>query len=65
MSSMKSYLLESWDEFITKAYWPKFNDLQKSGVLVVVASIIFALVIFAMDKAISSLLEVVYDIFRV
>jgi preprotein translocase subunit SecE len=65
MSKIKSYVLDSYEEFVTKAYWPKFDELQKSGILVVVASIIFALIIFAMDKVISSLLEVVYDIFRV
>jgi preprotein translocase subunit SecE len=65
MNNLKAYLLESWDEFITKAYWPKFTDLQKSGVLVVVASIIFALIIAGMDKVITTLLEVIYDIFRV
>jgi preprotein translocase subunit SecE len=58
-------MLSSYEEFITKAYWPKFDELQKSGLLVVVSSIIFALTIFAMDKVISTLLEVVYDIFRV
>jgi len=63
MNNLKAYLLESYEEFVHKAYWPKFNDLQKSGVLVVVASIIFAMIIFLMDKVISSVLELVYELF--
>ncbi|MDX5325701.1 MAG: preprotein translocase subunit SecE [Bacteroidota bacterium] len=64
MSKAVSYIQESYDEFVNKASWPTFTELQKSTVLVVVSSIIFALVIFAMDKAITAVLEVIYEILK-
>ncbi|MCH1534321.1 MAG: preprotein translocase subunit SecE [Schleiferiaceae bacterium] len=39
------------------------TELQKSTTLVIVGTIIFSLVVFGMDKAISTVLEFVYSIF--
>jgi len=51
MNKIVSYIRESIVELSTKVTWPKYAELQNSTVLVLVASIIFALVIFGMDKA--------------
>lgn len=45
-----------------KVTWPTWGQLQNSAVVVLVASIIIALVIFAMDKASSNLLELFYSV---
>jgi len=39
------------------------DELQKSTALVLVGTIIFSLVVFGMDKVISTLLEIIYEIF--
>ena len=46
MEKLKAYILESVDEIRNKVSWPKFSELQSSAILVLVASIIFALIIW-------------------
>ncbi len=63
MEKLKSYINESLQEFAKHATWPTWNELQKSTVLVIVASILFSLVIFGMDKSIGTVLDFVYSLF--
>ena len=49
MERVKNYILESIDEVKNKVSWSKFNELQSSAILVLVASLIFALVIGLVD----------------
>jgi preprotein translocase subunit SecE len=63
MSKVKSYFQDSYEELVNKTSWPTWKDLQKTAVLVAVASVIIALIIFAMDKAISAVLTAFYDLF--
>ncbi|AEV32472.1 preprotein translocase subunit SecE [Owenweeksia hongkongensis] len=63
MSKVKTYFQESYEELVHKTSWPTWSELQKSAVLVAVASIIIALIIFAMDKVISTALEGFYNLF--
>ncbi|MDX2190366.1 MAG: preprotein translocase subunit SecE [Bacteroidota bacterium] len=46
---VRTFILESFDEVRHKVSWPTFNDLQQSTVLVLVASIVFALAIGLVD----------------
>lgn len=64
MNKIKGYLQTSYEEFAQKATWPTLTDLQKSTVLVLVAMVIFALVIFGMDQAIMSILGLIRDFFN-
>lgn len=49
MEKIKTYLAESWDEIRNKVTWPKYGELQGSAILVMVATTIFAAVIFVVD----------------
>ena len=49
MEKLKNYILDSIDEIRNKVSWSKFNELQSSAILVLVASVIFALVIGIID----------------
>ena len=49
MNKVKDYILDSIDEIRSKVTWPKFSELQSSAILVLVASLIFAIVIGAID----------------
>ena len=49
MKKIVSYVRESYDELVHKVTWPTWAELQNSAVVVSVASLIIALVVFIMD----------------
>lgn len=51
MNKIKTFVKESVNEMRFKVSWPKYNELQSSSILVLVASLIFALLIGVMDLA--------------
>jgi preprotein translocase subunit SecE len=61
MANVTEYIKESYIELTEKVTWPTWRELQNSAVLVLVAAIIIALFIFAMDSAIGSLLGKFYS----
>jgi preprotein translocase subunit SecE len=63
MKKIKQYIIESYDELRHKVSWPKYNDLQSSSVLVLVASIIFAVIIGLIDMAFDKILTWYYNAF--
>jgi preprotein translocase subunit SecE len=63
MEKIKNYIIESIDEIRNKVSWPKFNELQSSAILVLVASLIFALVIGLFDLGFNNALAWFYKEF--
>ena len=63
MEKVKNYILESIDEIRNKVSWPKFNELQSSAILVLVASLIFALIIGVIDLGFNNALSWFYSEF--
>ena len=57
MQKLIEFIKESVVELRDKVSWPKYKDLQNSSILVLVASVIFAIMIgifdFAFDNAMS------------
>lgn len=49
MSKFGNYVKSSYDELVHKVSWPSFKELQSSAVVVAIAAIILALIVFAMD----------------
>ncbi len=49
MAGFKTYLSETYDEMVNQVTWPTWKELQSSALLVLVATAIFALVVFLMD----------------
>ncbi len=49
MSKFGDYVKSSYDELVHKVSWPTFKELQNSAVVVAVAALILAVVIFLMD----------------
>ncbi|NDD80116.1 MAG: preprotein translocase subunit SecE [Flavobacteriia bacterium] len=43
--------------------WPTWISLQKSTLVVIAGSLVFALAIFAMDKVITQVFDFVYTLF--
>jgi preprotein translocase subunit SecE len=50
MSKIKEYINNTVTEMTQHVTWPTWKELQSNSLLVVVASVLFALLIFAMDS---------------
>jgi preprotein translocase subunit SecE len=59
---LKGYFRESYTELIHKVTWPTWSELQNSGVLVLVATLIIALIVAAMDMSFSRIMEFIYSL---
>ena len=60
---IKSYLKDSYNELVHKVSWPTWSELQRSAVIVMVASLIIALIVFAMDFSFRNLMDFIYSMF--
>ena len=49
MSKFGEYVKSSYDELVHKVSWPTFKELQSSAIVVAVASLVIAPLVFAMD----------------
>ena len=61
MSKKESYIKSSYNELINKVSWPTWKELQSSSIVVAIASIIIALIIYLMDSVFSNVLDVFYN----
>ena len=62
MRKFINYLKESFVEMTKKVAWPSWDKLQNSAIVVMVASVIFAIVIFAMDFCFQHLMSAIYTL---
>ncbi|GAB1450827.1 preprotein translocase subunit SecE [Draconibacterium sp.] len=60
---IKLYFQEAFDELVHKVTWPTWKELQSSALVVMVASLIISLVIFAMDLSFRNIMELIYGLF--
>ncbi|HPR32672.1 MAG TPA: preprotein translocase subunit SecE [Prolixibacteraceae bacterium] len=60
---IKTYVKESYNELVHKVTWPTWKELQSSAVVVMVASIIIALIIFVMDFFFENVMDFIYSLF--
>lgn len=63
MAKIGTYIKESTDELLNKVSWPTWPELQSSAVIVLVASVIFAIIIYLMDTSFSNLMKFIYGLF--
>jgi preprotein translocase subunit SecE len=61
MSKIGTYIDETKDELFNKVTWPTWQELQGSAVLVMVASTIIGLIVWAMDMGFSELMKLAYQ----
>ena len=54
------YVKESYTELKEKVTWPTWKELRSSVIVVSIASLIIALVVFLMDISFKNLLELFY-----
>jgi preprotein translocase subunit SecE len=63
MQKIRAYIQDSYNELMNKVSWPTWPELQSSAVVVLVAMLIFALVIFGVDAIFQGLLNILYNLF--
>ncbi|MCL2737826.1 MAG: preprotein translocase subunit SecE [Bacteroidales bacterium] len=61
MNKIKTYLKDSYNELVHKVTWPTWAQLQSSAIVVMIASVIFAAVIFAMDVVFRTIMTNIYN----
>ncbi len=54
------YIKNSYKELVEKVTWPSFAQLQGSTIVVMVASVIFAIVVLAMDMSFENIMAGIY-----
>ena len=62
-SKISLYFKESYDELMHKVSWPTWSELQGSAIVVSIASLIIAFVVFLMDEAFRNILLQFYKLF--
>ena len=62
MDAVINYIKESYNELVYKVSWTKRSELVSHAVVVLVASLLIALVIFAVDKTFEEIMSRVYNL---
>ena len=60
MKKLIRYFKESYSELVHKVSWTPVKELQSLAITVMVASLIFAVVVMAMDLSFENIMKVVY-----
>ncbi|MDH8702064.1 preprotein translocase subunit SecE [Dysgonomonadaceae bacterium PH5-43] len=60
MKKIFNYIKESYNELIHKVSWPTRQELSNSAMVVMVASVIMACVIFAIDQGFEFVISLFY-----
>ena len=55
-----NYCKDCYDELAHKTTWPKYAELNHSAVIVLSASLVIAVVVFAMDSLFKAFMGMVY-----
>ena len=58
-----NYIKECYTELKEKVTWPTWDELRSSVIVVSIASLLIALVVFLMDFSFQHLLEAFYRLF--
>ena len=56
-------LKESYTELVQKVSWPSKDELMQSSVIVLVASLLMASIVWLIDTIFEKLMTIVYDLF--
>ncbi len=59
---IRAYIEEAYKELVHKVTWPTWRELQDSALIVMVASLIFAILVFVMDFSFTKLMHMIYKL---
>lgn len=57
------YFNDAYNELLHKVSWPTWTELQSSSVVVMIASLIIAMVVFIMDYSFENIMGFIYGMF--
>ena len=60
---ISNYFTESYTELVQKVSWPTWSELRGSAIVVLVASLIIALLVFGIDVTFRAIMKIVYQFF--
>ena len=63
MNKIRTYFKEVSDELLNKVTWPTWSELQESAIIVMIATLIFAVIVFGMDFGFDKGVQAVYKLF--
>ena len=63
MNDIVLYIKESYNELIHKVTWPTWDELIQSTLVVLLASLIFAAVIYLIDQVFDVVTGLMYSLF--
>lgn len=61
MKKIINYIKESYNELVYKVSWPTRAELSNSAVVVMIASLIIAALIFVIDSTFEGVMRFVYE----
>jgi len=61
MNKIINYIKESYNELVHKVSWPTQQELTSSTVVVMIASLIMAIVLFVIDFSFKSVVHFFYE----
>jgi preprotein translocase subunit SecE len=64
MSKIGLYIKDSFNELVNKVSWPTWSELQNSSIVVAIATVIIALIIYFMDSIFSNFMKIFYSFFN-
>lgn len=62
MKKIINYVKDSYNELVYKVTWPTRAELTNSAVIVMIASIIMALIVWGVDSAFENGIKFLYDL---
>ena len=62
MKKIIAYIKDAYNELVYKVSWPTREELTSSTIIVMIASLFIALIIFAMDSLFEWTLKLLYGI---
>lgn len=62
MKKIVAYLRDAYNELVYKVSWPSKEELSGSTVIVLIASLIIAIIVFGIDSLFEWILKILYGI---
>jgi len=63
MRKLIQFLREVYDEMVNKVSWPSWDELQVQALVVLIATVILATVVFILDITFKSIISGIYKLF--
>ncbi|MFM2292896.1 MAG: hypothetical protein RIS29_2709 [Bacteroidota bacterium] len=60
MKKIINYIKEAYSELVQKVSWPSRSELTNSAVVVLIASVILALLVWVMDLGFEKIMNLIY-----